>query len=315
MLVSLDTPRSKRRLDEAHEAMRRGTPGGYYRFSHSAVIASLAVEQRGVTGRADSNLLDVRLDRAAAQDDSLERRRQRLAQADPLGQPTARQVGLPGRGRLPRAAGPAKRKDRRLILRRYAVARCRDVLMWPPGWWITAGPVLCAFARAAAIGIDLDRAGGRRHYHRRHHRPGRHLGESAPGGHAPVACCAHQPDGEIAAQGAAGSEPLRSTGLLPVLLPAVSQLMQDLAGLGRWPAYRSLPGPRQGPHAALDPPAGAVERLVPQPPPGNQPPPAAAASAAIRCASSGSVNVRGRKPRTAARSPTGRRGTGPPPAC
>jgi hypothetical protein len=40
-----------------------------------------------VTGRADSNLRDVRLDRAAAQDDSLERQRQRLGQADPLGSP------------------------------------------------------------------------------------------------------------------------------------------------------------------------------------------------------------------------------------
>jgi hypothetical protein len=29
----------------------------------------------------------------------------------------------------------------------------------PPGWWITADPVLCASERAAAIGIALDRAG------------------------------------------------------------------------------------------------------------------------------------------------------------
>ena len=29
-------------------------------------------------------------------------------------------MGLPGRGRLPRAAGPAKRNGRQLILRRYA---------------------------------------------------------------------------------------------------------------------------------------------------------------------------------------------------
>jgi len=93
-----------------------------------------------VTGRANSNLLDVRLDRAAAQDDSLERQRQRLGQADPLGEPDAQQMGLPGRGRLPGAASPAKRKDRRLILKRHAFARCRDVLTWPPGWWITVKP-------------------------------------------------------------------------------------------------------------------------------------------------------------------------------
>jgi hypothetical protein len=92
-----------------------------------------------VTGRANSNLLDVRLDRAAAQDDSLERQRQRLGQADPLGEPDPQQMGLPGRGRLPGAASPEKRKDRRLILKRLAFGRCRDVLTWPPGWWITAG--------------------------------------------------------------------------------------------------------------------------------------------------------------------------------
>lgn len=79
--------------------------------------ASLLVDPSndwGVTGRANPNLLDVRLDRAAAQDDALERRR--LGPADPLGQPSAQQMGLPGRGRLPRAAGPPKRNDQRLIL-------------------------------------------------------------------------------------------------------------------------------------------------------------------------------------------------------
>jgi hypothetical protein len=32
-----------------------------------------------------------------------------------------------------------EKKDRRLILERHAFGRCRDVLTWPPGWWITAG--------------------------------------------------------------------------------------------------------------------------------------------------------------------------------
>jgi len=48
-------------------------PSGYHRFWHSAVIASPPVEQLGVTGRGTSNLLDVRLGRAAAQDDPRER--------------------------------------------------------------------------------------------------------------------------------------------------------------------------------------------------------------------------------------------------
>jgi len=84
---------------------------------------------RGVTGRGTSNLLDVRLGRAAAQDDPRGRHLDRLAQADSLGQPNApQQVGLPGRGRLPRAAVPAKRNDQRLILRAHAFARCAACL-------------------------------------------------------------------------------------------------------------------------------------------------------------------------------------------
>jgi hypothetical protein len=96
--------------------MRGCTSGGYHRFWRSAVVTSPAVELRGVTGRGNANLLDVRLDRATAQDDPLERGPDRLAQVDPLGQPSARQMGLPGRGGLPRAAGPANGEDRRLTL-------------------------------------------------------------------------------------------------------------------------------------------------------------------------------------------------------
>lgn len=119
-------------------------PIGYHRSWHSAVIASPPVEQLGVTGRGTSNLLDVRLDRAAAQDDPHERRLGRLAQADPLGQPSApQQMGLPGRGRLPRAAGPAKGNDQRLILRPHAFARCPACL--------EAAGILLANASAATI--------------------------------------------------------------------------------------------------------------------------------------------------------------------
>jgi hypothetical protein len=46
-------------------------PGGYHRFRHSALIASLTVEQLEVTGRATSKLRDVRLGRPAAQDVAL----------------------------------------------------------------------------------------------------------------------------------------------------------------------------------------------------------------------------------------------------
>src|SRR5262249_8450330 len=71
----------------------------------------------GVTGHGTSNLLDVRLGRAAAQDDPRGQRPNRLGQADPLGQPTAQQVGLPGRGRLPNAAGPAQANTPRAAAR------------------------------------------------------------------------------------------------------------------------------------------------------------------------------------------------------
>jgi hypothetical protein len=49
----------------------RSRPAAYHQFWHFAVIASLTVEQLEVTGRATSNLRDVRLGRPAAQDVAL----------------------------------------------------------------------------------------------------------------------------------------------------------------------------------------------------------------------------------------------------
>jgi hypothetical protein len=60
--------------------------GCHPRFWHFAVIASLAVKQLEVTGRATSNLRNVRLGRPPAQDDALGGR---LGQANPLGKPSA----------------------------------------------------------------------------------------------------------------------------------------------------------------------------------------------------------------------------------
>src|SRR5215510_9435986 len=112
-------------LDEAcDEAMREACPAANTGSGTPPSSPRARRTNWGVTGRGTSNLLDVRLGRAAAQDDPRGQRPDRLGQADPLGQPTAQQVGLPGRGRLPRAAGPAKRNDRRLILRPHAFARC-----------------------------------------------------------------------------------------------------------------------------------------------------------------------------------------------
>jgi hypothetical protein len=85
---------------------RLSSPAHPSRAMTSAVSASLAAEPPEVTGRAKSNLLDVRLDRAAAQDDALERR---LGQADPLGQPTA--ANGPARTRPPARSGrPSDKK-------------------------------------------------------------------------------------------------------------------------------------------------------------------------------------------------------------
>src|SRR5262249_62215836 len=110
-------------LDEAcDEAMREACPAANTGSGTPPSSPRRPSSIWGVTGHGTSNLLDGRRGRAAAQDDPRGQRPNRLGQADPLWQPTAQQVGLPGRGRLPRAAGPPEGKDPRAILRAPAVA-------------------------------------------------------------------------------------------------------------------------------------------------------------------------------------------------
>ena len=112
-------------LDEAcDKAMREACPAANTGSGTPPSSLRRPSNNWGMTGPGISNLLDVRLGRAAAQDDPRGQRPDRLGQADPLGQPAAQQVGLPRRSRLPRGAGPAKRNDRPLILR---PARVRQV--------------------------------------------------------------------------------------------------------------------------------------------------------------------------------------------